>query len=708
MPGGLIQIASYGIHDIFLIGNPQITFFKTIYRRHSNFSMEYIEEQLNGTQNYGGYLSCNLSKSGDLLHKLYLKINIPEINLDKFHNTDIDYNNNVNSINEYNNFNTYVNDINFFINQTNYYIIQPLYKLLNINANKLKYNDIYAKYKNVKNKMNYTQKLEYINTINIAFFESFYVPLDNTTYIKVQNNETGIYILNGNNYQYDKNNGNYVSANKITAFQTVNISQYLDFDAFYNRDIASQAKESDLNTIFQQLLNSYLLQIKIIKQKLVTTLQFYKDKYQTAIRNKMYFAWTEYIGHQLINRIEIDIGGKVIDFTDSVKMNIHFQLTNKIMHDETYNKLIGNVDELKTFNSNIKPAYTLYVPIEFWFGKYSGLSIPLIFLRYHDVKINVKLNDLVNCCYYEKLKADVLIEDIVPNLESVTLIANYIYLDSDERKKFAQLNHEYLIDQTQVAEYTDIKTQKLNIELSFFNPIKQLFWLIRDQNNLARLKYFDYSTSYYVDIYEFLSSSDGIIKIRTVEQMLSNNINIGDTINICNSIYYTRTYIVHDIQNEYLFIKFNKYYIENYSYNYNIITENNITFYQKSDSYVGNSQAYIVKVNNSNPFLLSTLELNGIQRFYKVDSNYSNFVQPYQHNSRTPNYGINSYSFALYPEEYQPSGFCNFNRLDLKTMIFEFNNNYITSYNSKNLIIYAHGYNILRFAYGKAGIILNI
>ena len=164
MPGGLIQIASYGIHDIFLIGNPQITFFKTIYRRHSNFSMEYIEEQLNGTQNYGGYLSCILSKSGDLLHKLYLKINIPEINLDKSTYTDTDPNNNNNYKIEYNNFNTNVNNIIYFINQTNYYIIQPLYKLLDINANKLKYSDILAKYKVAKNKMNYTQQINNINS----------------------------------------------------------------------------------------------------------------------------------------------------------------------------------------------------------------------------------------------------------------------------------------------------------------------------------------------------------------------------------------------------------------------------------------------------------------------------------------------------------------------------------------------------------------
>ena len=73
MGGGLIQIASYGLQDIFLIGNPQITFFKTVYRKHTNFSMEYIQEYFDGIQNFGNYLSCNISKAGDLMHRIYLK-----------------------------------------------------------------------------------------------------------------------------------------------------------------------------------------------------------------------------------------------------------------------------------------------------------------------------------------------------------------------------------------------------------------------------------------------------------------------------------------------------------------------------------------------------------------------------------------------------------------------------------------------------------
>ena len=83
MTGGLIQIASYGIQDIYLIGNPQITFFKTVYKKHCNFSMEYLEEFFSSNTNFGDEFSIVLSKTGDLLHKSYLKIAIPQVLINK-------------------------------------------------------------------------------------------------------------------------------------------------------------------------------------------------------------------------------------------------------------------------------------------------------------------------------------------------------------------------------------------------------------------------------------------------------------------------------------------------------------------------------------------------------------------------------------------------------------------------------------------------
>ena len=74
MGGGLMQLVAYGAQDIYLTGNPQITFFKVVYRRHTNFSMESIEQTFNGSADFGKKVSCTISRNGDLLHRVYLEI----------------------------------------------------------------------------------------------------------------------------------------------------------------------------------------------------------------------------------------------------------------------------------------------------------------------------------------------------------------------------------------------------------------------------------------------------------------------------------------------------------------------------------------------------------------------------------------------------------------------------------------------------------
>jgi hypothetical protein len=700
MAGGLIQIASYGIHDIFLIGNPQITFFKTVYKRHSNFSMEYIQEALDGVQNFGGSLTCNLTKAGDLLHKLYVQIEIPQVLINKATFGYPDPNNSTAYAIFSNNYNIIIN----FLNLVNYNIIQPLYKLLKLTN--INYTDINNKYLVLYNSMSYSNQINKLDSnaqnqpVSITFFNNLVLPLFNPTSANY-NISTSTYI--------NTSNSSFIPFNVSTI-----IKNYLDFSIFYNTLIVKTTQ--NIGTVLLNLLNNYVSQITLIKTQLQTILSYYKNITTIQNRTNMNFAWVNFLGHQILNRVEIQIGNKIIDFTDSVRMNIHYQLTNRIMHDITYQTLVGNVSSLTTYDSNIKPSYTLYVPLDFWFSKYSGLSLPLIYLRYHDVNINIKLNDLVNCCYYEQLGGTLPIEEII-SLTSVKLIANYIYLDSDERKKFSQATHEYLIDQNQIVEYNNIISSSINVELPFFNPIKQLFWIIRDQNNISRLNYFDYSSNYYTDIYNILKAEDNMIstygallvKIQTVDINIANYIKVGDTITIGNSIYYNGTYKVINVLNEFIYIKYNFFMKENYQYNYNttINSLNNTTTYTKSNTYTGNSQAFIKKITNGSPIKTNSLKLDGIERFYRLDNTYINFVQPYQNNSRSPDYGINTYSFCLNPEDHQPSGFCNFNRIDLKTLTLALDPNYVLQ-KTLNLTIYGYGYNVLRFEHGKAGIVLNI
>jgi hypothetical protein len=116
----------------------------------------------------------------------------------------------------------------------------------------------------------------------------------------------------------------------------------------------------------------------------------------------------------------------------------------------------------------------------------------------------------------------------------------------------------------------------------------------------------------------------------------------------------------------------------------------------------------------NNPVSAAKLQLNGSDRFQERDGYYFNYVQPFQHFSNTPADGINVYSFALKPEDHQPSGTCNFSRIDNATLQVKLgldnqagDNNYTTDYigtNSNSLLnIYAVNYNVLRVMSGMAG-----
>ena len=79
MGGGLMQLVAYGAQDVYLTGNPQITFWKVTYRRHTNFAMESIEQTFNGQADFGRRVTCTVSRNGDLAYRTYLQVTLPEI-----------------------------------------------------------------------------------------------------------------------------------------------------------------------------------------------------------------------------------------------------------------------------------------------------------------------------------------------------------------------------------------------------------------------------------------------------------------------------------------------------------------------------------------------------------------------------------------------------------------------------------------------------
>lgn len=79
MAGGLMQLVAYGAQDVYLTGSPEVTFFKNIYRRHTNFSVEAIEQTFNGTCDFGKTVTCEINRNGDLVTKMYLYLHLPAV-----------------------------------------------------------------------------------------------------------------------------------------------------------------------------------------------------------------------------------------------------------------------------------------------------------------------------------------------------------------------------------------------------------------------------------------------------------------------------------------------------------------------------------------------------------------------------------------------------------------------------------------------------
>jgi Major capsid protein N-terminus/Large eukaryotic DNA virus major capsid protein len=80
MAGALLQLVAYGAQDSYLTGSPEITYWKAQFKRHTNFAMESIEQTFSGQADFGRFVTCPISRNGDLAYRTYLQITLPEIN----------------------------------------------------------------------------------------------------------------------------------------------------------------------------------------------------------------------------------------------------------------------------------------------------------------------------------------------------------------------------------------------------------------------------------------------------------------------------------------------------------------------------------------------------------------------------------------------------------------------------------------------------
>lgn len=335
------------------------------------------------------------------------------------------------------------------------------------------------------------------------------------------------------------------------------------------------------------------------------------------------------LGYLLLKQIEVEIGGQIIDRHYGEWLYLWETLTADFDTAIKLDSMVGgqyNSADTSTVLCQGRPE-VLYVPLQFWFNRNPGLALPLIALQYHEVRFNITLEDTINLVEGAAATGASLAAAAaaLPALKDMALYIDYVYLDVEERRRFAQASHEYLIEQLQYSGQQTITTSSGRIDLTLNHPVKELIWVFQD----AR--------------YTDCSLPGG-------------------------ASTFTHPFSYNDIVNR------------------------------------------------------ARLQLNGQDRFDERYGDYFWKVQPYQHHTggafnrvvntsntipNLPN-PINMYSFAISPEEHQPSGTCNFSRIDTATLVYDSVIGSAGSYPSKsypyNFRMYAVNYNIFRIMSGMGGL----
>jgi hypothetical protein len=425
----------------------------------------------------------------------------------------------------------------------------------------------------------------------------------------------------------------------------------------------------------------------------------------------VYARWLDYIGEQMIAQVEVEIGGQRIDRQYGDWMHIWNQLTMTSEQQKGYWKMIGHTTQLTyitdpTFANvagpcaasggpaqvcaprNALPETTLYIPLQFWFTKNPGLALPLIALQYHEVKINLDIRPIGECLWaVSSLEHDgkSVTSAYQQSLVAASLYIDYIFLDTDERRKMAQNPHEYLIEQLQFTGDESVGSSSNKIKLNFNHPCKEIIWVVQPDANV------DYCSSLEPDSVLFKSLG-------------AQPFNYTDAIDALPNALYA-------FGSEESSSGINAVINTSGLFESPFVDDHSTTFEDGAMSGVSDAGTFVLGETaldmhcwGENPVVTAKLQLNGQDRFSEREGSYFDVLQPYQHHTRAPDTGINLYSFALRPEEHQPSGSCNFSRIDNAVLQLVLSSGTVAGTSTAKVRVYAVSYNVLRVMSGMAGI----
>jgi len=375
---------------------------------------------------------------------------------------------------------------------------------------------------------------------------------------------------------------------------------------------------------------------------------------------------TCWVAERSIADIELTIGGQRIDKHYQTWWRLYAELFLSESEKINYGKLTSSPVVLPD-PSNTGNPNSVYLPLLFFFNRNPGLYLPLIALQYHEVRLDFDLTSYFTSYFGSS----------GPVFE---VWANYVYLDTEERRRFAQKGHEYLIEQVQHTggdSITLATTPSSNgnptaqtIRLSFNHPVKELIWC-----------YTNTSASSYNSLWNF-STSTANVNVTCAPLPLQGSFSLPHTIgaprlysNLCSNIVGSN--IVGTVTTLTSNLSGATFWVE-----------------EGSSNTASGSQVEV------GPLYNFKLVLNGQDRFKEQSGKYFNQYQPYVYHSGVPYPGVYCYSFALQPEEHQPTGTCNFSRIDNAQVAINIKGAATTPLQK----MFAVNYNILRIQSGMGGL----
>jgi len=318
------------------------------------------------------------------------------------------------------------------------------------------------------------------------------------------------------------------------------------------------------------------------------------------------------------------------------------------------------------------------------------------------------------------------------SLVAASLYVDYVFLDTDERRRFAQNPHEYLITQLQFTGDESVGSSSNKIKLNFNHPVKELIWVVQPDQNV------DYCSSLVCDALLFKVLGAQPFNYTDAIDALPNAIHaFGGPASVAadsrafidaRGLFNDAGALDYDIPSGFTGYwngSSNPYNEANFggpavpqnaataaAINDTILAQlKDLSNGHLDNSTVSDAGTFVLTESSldmhcwgQNPVVTAKLQLNGQDRFSEREGTYFSWVQPYQSHTRCPDEGINVYSFALRPEEHQPSGTCNFSRIDNATLQLVLSNATVEGTKTAKVRVYATNYNVLRIMSGMGGL----